>query len=45
MPAAGLMLHGFVSAHYSEFIGAFLIGMSLALMIAGFVEGFKGIPD
>jgi len=37
MLAAGLVLHNFMHARYSEFASGFLIGMSLVFMIAGFV--------
>lgn len=37
MLAAGLVLHNFMHARYSEFAGGFLIGMSLVFQIAGFV--------
>jgi hypothetical protein len=42
MLAAGLILHNFLRAHYSEFAGGFLIGMALVFMIAGLVWRRRG---
>jgi hypothetical protein len=36
--AAGILLHLFTHARYSEFAGGFLIGLSLVLIIAGVVK-------
>ena len=43
MLAAGLILHMFVHARYTEFASGFLIGMSLVFMIAGFTLPSKRI--
>jgi hypothetical protein len=38
MLAAGLLLHNWAHGRYAEFTAGFLIGMSIVLMIAGFVK-------
>jgi hypothetical protein len=38
MLAAGLLLHNWTHGRYTEFAAGFLIGMSIVLMIAGFVR-------
>lgn len=42
MLAAGLVLHHWTHARYTEFTAGFLIGMSLTFMIAGFVTIQRG---
>jgi hypothetical protein len=36
--AAGILLHLFTHAKYSEFAGGFLVGLSMVFIIAGVVK-------
>lgn len=41
MLAAGLVLHNWTHARYTEFTAGFLIGMSIVCMIAGLVRSSR----